>query len=188
MINMLKVLIAVFVLIMLLALATLGKDIKKWFVYRITKKSPVESLWIILITLTLLIVITIADFIKNKPKPEGIMITGLFMFFLGGIMQIIVKKKVNITLQEKMKTAFNKITTTGIYSKIRHPSKLAGLMMIIGLCLALKSLWGIIILITLFLPGLFYKIHQEEKILLDEYGERYFEYQDKTKKLIPKIL
>jgi len=185
---MLKVLIAVFVLIMILAFAVLGKDIKKWFVFSITKKSPIESMWVWSLALLLIIGITIADFIKNRPVPNTVMVIGLAIFFLGGVFQIMVKKKLNVTLHEKMETSFNRITTTGMYSKIRHPSKTACLLMLLGMCLALRSWWGIIVLVTLYLPSLFYKIHQEERILLDEYGERFFEYQDSTKKLIPKLV
>ncbi len=188
MINMLKVLIAVYILLMILAFAMLGRDLKQWFVFRIVKKSPIESTWIMSMATVLVIGLCLADFIKNNPPVNVLMVIGLAIFFVGAWMQIFIKKRQPEILQERMEKAFNRVTTIGYYSKIRHPSKLACLLMLFGLCLAMKSGWGIIVLITLYLPSLFFKMHQEERVLLDEYGDRYFAYQDRTKKLVPKLI
>jgi protein-S-isoprenylcysteine O-methyltransferase Ste14 len=75
----------------------------------------------------------------------------------------------------------------GLYRKIRHPSYLGLLFIIIGFSVTMNSFYSFLIL---FLPVTFaiiYRIRVEEKVLTYEFGDDYSEYASKTKKLIPGI-
>src|SRR6516164_7505054 len=66
----------------------------------------------------------------------------------------------------------HRLVTTGIYSIIRHPSYLGLLVNSLGWALAFRS--GIGVLLTaLIIPPLIARIHAEEKLLREQFGEEY---------------
>ena len=76
----------------------------------------------------------------------------------------------------------------GPYKLIRHPSYTGGLLILIGLGLALQS-WGAVLITLLILSLAYgYRIHVEEKLLVTELGDEYIDYMKRTKRLIPYIL
>jgi protein-S-isoprenylcysteine O-methyltransferase Ste14 len=75
-----------------------------------------------------------------------------------------------------------------LYAWIRHPSYTA--MMIVILAYALTThhwLVGGLGLVSAWF-GFQYRIHHEEKALLEQYGEKYVEYRSKTGMWFPKII
>jgi protein-S-isoprenylcysteine O-methyltransferase Ste14 len=74
-----------------------------------------------------------------------------------------------------------------MYAKIRHPNKAALLLILIGLCFALGSIWARAVLVFLFVPSLLYRISQEERALLDQFGDRWMAYKEDTKRIIPGV-
>jgi len=81
-----------------------------------------------------------------------------------------------------------KVVDKGPYRLVRHPSYTGGLLIFVGMGLALQS-WGAVLLIVLIFGLAFgYRIYVEEKVLVSEFGEEYVEYAKRTKRLIPYIL
>jgi len=79
-----------------------------------------------------------------------------------------------------------KIVTGGIYGHIRHPLYLGEIIRNIGFPIAAYSLYGLIpILVGNAL--LLSRIGIEEKMLVEEFGEEYEEYVNRTKKLVPYV-
>lgn len=79
-----------------------------------------------------------------------------------------------------------KVITTGLYALIRHPMYAGVLVMMIGVPLALGSYWGLIVL-AFILPGLAWRILDEEKLLKKDLPG-YSEYMQKVHfRLIPKL-
>ncbi|MBW3019373.1 isoprenylcysteine carboxylmethyltransferase family protein [Candidatus Woesearchaeota archaeon] len=188
MISMLKILIGVFVLLMIITYAMLGKKCWRFFQFDTAKGGP-ESEIILWIAIALSVGISIVDFLVEKKSPSTIKIIGLYIFLMGGLIQAFTKKYLQqSTHEEALKKNFHKATNMRIFDKIRHPSKTALLFMIIGMALTLGSTWGTILTFAFFIPAVLFRINQEERILLDEFGDRYYDYQDKTKKLMPVII
>jgi protein-S-isoprenylcysteine O-methyltransferase Ste14 len=79
-----------------------------------------------------------------------------------------------------------KLVKDGIYKNIRHPLYLGEILRNNGSALALSSLYGFVLmsLATLFLH---FRMGIEEKMLLEEFGEEYRQYMEKTYRLIPYI-
>jgi protein-S-isoprenylcysteine O-methyltransferase Ste14 len=78
-----------------------------------------------------------------------------------------------------------RVITTGPYALLRHPSYLGGILMAIGIGLAMGStVTPIIIVVPQFL-GLAYRMRVEEAALLEVIGEPYKHYCDRTKRLFP---
>jgi protein-S-isoprenylcysteine O-methyltransferase Ste14 len=80
-----------------------------------------------------------------------------------------------------------RLITTGMFSKMRHPLYLGLMMMYLGLAIA----WGIVWMVpaSLFFAGLTVMTAvQEEKFLLSKFGARYEEYmKDVPWRFIPRI-
>lgn len=81
-----------------------------------------------------------------------------------------------------------KVVKNGPYQLVRHPSYTGILLTMIGIGLALQSGVSVIVIILGFSFGLGYRIHVEEKLLVEKLGDEYIEYMNETKRLIPFIL
>lgn len=79
------------------------------------------------------------------------------------------------------------IIKTGPYKYIRHPAYASGYLSFIGCGIALGNWFGLILIMMLVFIGFYYRIKQEEKILLQGFGNEYRTYIKSTKKLIPFI-
>ncbi|MGA2677632.1 MAG: isoprenylcysteine carboxylmethyltransferase family protein [Methanobacterium sp.] len=107
----------------------------------------------------------------------GIIIRQLSIAFLGRFFS----PTINIQKDQE-------VVDNGPYKLIRHPSYTGGLLILIGLGLALQS-WGAVLITLLILSLAYgYRIHVEEKLLVTELGDEYIDYMKRTKRLIPYIL
>ncbi|HUZ20812.1 MAG TPA: isoprenylcysteine carboxylmethyltransferase family protein [Acidimicrobiales bacterium] len=77
------------------------------------------------------------------------------------------------------------VITSGPYRSLRHPSYTGILLIAIGAGAVWGNWLGLGALTLMTLIGLTYRIHVEEKALLDELGDRYRSYAEHHKRLIP---
>jgi len=81
-----------------------------------------------------------------------------------------------------------KVVATGPYRLVRHPAYTGGLLILVGIGLALQS-WGAVLLLLLIIgPAYGYRIYVEERVLVSEFGDEYVKYTKRTKRLIPYVL
>ena len=80
-----------------------------------------------------------------------------------------------------------KIIHTGPYRLIRHPSYLGAYLAIIGTSFLLHTQIGMLISAAIMLVAYMYRIKLEEQTLVEEFGQVYRQYQEKTHRLIPFI-
>jgi protein-S-isoprenylcysteine O-methyltransferase Ste14 len=77
------------------------------------------------------------------------------------------------------------LVTTGPYSRIRHPLYTA--MLGYGISLALVTAnWVFTALAVLVIAGLFARIPKEEQMMIEEFGEEYKAYMQRTGRFFPK--
>jgi len=188
MVNMIKVLVAVIILLAIIDFGMLGKKALRALIFKTAKTPSNESIVLEWITGLLVIGLSIAYYINQQPITDPTMWAGVVVFFLGAILQFIARRQLyeDKTFEERLMSGFN-AAQMGLYSKIRHPSKAALLIMMIGLCFALGSIWALAVLVFLFLPSVIYRISQEERSLQDQFGERWITYREDTKRIIPKV-
>lgn len=79
------------------------------------------------------------------------------------------------------------VVDTGAYAWVRHPSYSAGMMMNVGIGLALGSWAGTVLIAALSLAGYHYRMNVEERVLLETLGEPYRRFMAQRKRLIPYI-
>jgi len=73
----------------------------------------------------------------------------------------------------------HRLVTKGIYSKIRHPVYLFGLTFLLGMILLTRIFW-LLITLVLLIPMQLRRIRNEEKVLVETFGEEYTEYKKGT--------
>jgi len=84
-------------------------------------------------------------------------------------------------------TDHHEIVMTGIYKVIRHPGYLGVLLIFMGAVLAISN-WISLIYVCLVMPAsLIYRIHVEEMMMMDHFGETYRVYMKKTGRLMPNL-
>ena len=77
-----------------------------------------------------------------------------------------------------------KVISTGLYARVRHPKYVGDLLLVIGIPLALGSWWGLAFLI-LVIPALAWRILDEEKLLKKDLPG-YTDYMQKVRyRLVP---
>ncbi len=78
----------------------------------------------------------------------------------------------------------HELITDGLYKHLRHPLYLGELLRNFGIALIFSSLYGTIFMIigSFFL---LFRINIEERMLVEQFGEQYKEYQKRTKRIIP---
>jgi len=84
-------------------------------------------------------------------------------------------------------TEVARLKTDGLYKRVRHPSYIGLLLIIIGFSATMNSLYSFLVLVVPVFLAIAYRINIEESVLTREFGESYFRYMSKTKKLIPGV-
>ncbi|HVN38210.1 MAG TPA: isoprenylcysteine carboxylmethyltransferase family protein [Myxococcota bacterium] len=77
------------------------------------------------------------------------------------------------------------LVTSGIYRRIRHPGYLSALLVWIGSALATRSAVAAPLAGGVLLVAYTYRIHTEERMLREAFGERFAEYQRRSWRLLP---
>ena len=78
-----------------------------------------------------------------------------------------------------------RVVENGPYRWLRHPSYTGGILAAAGVALALGNEISLVSIMAPTLLGFGYRIHVEEKALLETIGEPYRAYCARTKRLIP---
>jgi len=79
-----------------------------------------------------------------------------------------------------------KVISTGPYARVRHPMYAGGLVLLLGMPIALGSWWGVLV-IAAMLPALIWRLLDEEKFLARSLPG-YVEYQNKVRyRLVPGV-
>ena len=113
---------------------------------------------------------------------------GLLLILLGIIIRwvAIVQLGKSFTVDVAITDAA-RLKTDGLFRRVRHPSYLGLLIIIIGFSVTMNSLISFFIFVISVTVAVLNRIRVEEKVLFQEFGDNYKEYKSKTKKLIPGI-
>ena len=81
----------------------------------------------------------------------------------------------------------HELIVTGLYKWIRHPGYLGQLIIFLGTSTCLSNWISILLMIIPVLFGYLNRINIEEKFMVEQMGQKYVDYQKRTKRLIPTI-
>jgi len=117
-------------------------------------------------------------------------------FFVAGILLIIIGLIIRIIAILELKQHFTYTVTeienhelieTGLYKNIRHPGYLGQLLIFIGTAISLSNWLSVVFMMIPVLFGYINRIVVEERFMITQLGQKYYEYQKRTKRLIPRI-
>jgi protein-S-isoprenylcysteine O-methyltransferase Ste14 len=119
----------------------------------------------------------------------GWLIAGILLFVCGQTLRVISIRTLGrfFTITVRLHEG-HQVVQNGIYAYIRHPSYTALMMVILGHVTLFASPLGYAAFVLFAIPGISYRIRVEEKALLNQFGEEYKVYSQKTKRLIPFII
>ena len=122
--------------------------------------------------------------VVNFPIPLLNLIICIPFLIPGAWLAIKAVKETTLKVAETHRT--EKIVTTGVYSNVRHPQYLGGLLAHLGISLLLSALYSL--LFTSLMLVLIYLISKkEEQELIREFGKEYERYKKKVPMLIPRL-
>jgi len=81
----------------------------------------------------------------------------------------------------------HELIVTGLYKYIRHPGYLGQLIIFLGITTCLSNWLSVLLMMISVLIGYTYRISIEERFMKKQMGQKYIDYQKRTKKLIPLI-
>jgi protein-S-isoprenylcysteine O-methyltransferase Ste14 len=81
----------------------------------------------------------------------------------------------------------HELIKTGLYKIIRHPGYLGQLIIFLGIATCLSNWLSILLMIIPVLLGYLNRIIVEEKFMIEQMGQKYPDYQKRTRRLIPAI-
>jgi protein-S-isoprenylcysteine O-methyltransferase Ste14 len=110
-----------------------------------------------------------------------LLISGLIIRWIA-ILQLGRSFTVDVAINEN-----SKLKTDGIYERVRHPSYLGLILIVIGFSSMMCSFYSFLVFVIPVFMAILYRISVEEKLLIREYGNSYIEYMKTTKKIIPGI-
>jgi len=115
-------------------------------------------------------------------------IVGMALFVFGFIIRVhsLLTLKQYFTYSVA-KVENHKIIETGLYKFIRHPGYLGQLLIFIGISTSISNWLSILAMMVPITLGYLYRINVEERFMLEQLGEDYSNYQERTKRLIPMI-
>jgi protein-S-isoprenylcysteine O-methyltransferase Ste14 len=157
----------------------------------ITRSGDKWSIWFLTISITIGYWLS---FIIAATK-TGRMYNWNTFFFIGSIL-VLSGLVVRVTSILKLKQQFTYTVTsieghelieTGLYKIIRHPGYLGQLIIFLGISISLSNWLSILLMIIPVLIGYINRINVEEKFLVEQMGQKYLDYQKRTKRLLPLI-
>jgi protein-S-isoprenylcysteine O-methyltransferase Ste14 len=118
--------------------------------------------------------------------PPHIAVAGDILVAMGFLIVFFVYKENSFASATIELAPDQKVISTGPYALIRHPMYLGGLILFLGVPLALGS-WRGLFLVALMIPAVIWRLLDEEKFLAKNLPG-YTQYQDKVRyRLLPRI-
>ncbi len=119
-----------------------------------------------------------------SPVPPSVSLAGDVLIALGFLIDFFTFKENSYGASTIQIFEDQKVISTGLYARVRHPMYVGVLVMMIGVPIALGSWWGLAVL-ALVTPGLIWRILDEEKLLKNDLPG-YREYAQKVRyRLVP---
>jgi protein-S-isoprenylcysteine O-methyltransferase Ste14 len=158
---------------------------------KIVKSEDKLSIWILIISISMGYWLS---FIIGATRTGRIYHWNTF-FAIGSVViliGLIIRITSIITLKKQFTYTVSKIENhelieKGLYRLIRHPGYLGQLIIFTGISTLLSNWLSILFMFIPVFLGYYYRINVEEKFMINQMGQKYIDYQNHTKKLIPMI-
>ncbi len=143
----------------------------------------------VLHTVTMLVVVAVSVILTTPtllPVPLA-MILGIALFALGLAVFAWAVAFLRLESLGVIEPVSEKLLEIGPYKYVRHPIYLGVIIALIGVSLALRSLWGVAATIVLFVPISVYRARLEETAVAKRFGDRWANYVRDTSFMFPPV-
>jgi protein-S-isoprenylcysteine O-methyltransferase Ste14 len=121
------------------------------------------------------------------PLPDGLRAAGFFLAVLSLIFWIWAQTALDRQWSPQLQLqSGHRVVSTGPYARIRHPIYTAMVGWAAGFALVTAS-WIFVAFAVLMPVFLFLRVPREEQMMLDQFGEEYRKYMERTGRFLPKI-
>jgi protein-S-isoprenylcysteine O-methyltransferase Ste14 len=127
------------------------------------------------------------DLSSNTVIDRALSIGGLILIVTAMIVSQIAIKTLGKFFDRLTIKTDHQLVTEGIYSYVRHPIYTSYILLFLGFCTMLQSLWGLALLLAVCIVWFGNRIGIEEQMLTGEFGEKYQAYCQTTKRLFPYV-
>jgi protein-S-isoprenylcysteine O-methyltransferase Ste14 len=115
-------------------------------------------------------------------KPLG------YAVFAGGVLLFVVSVAyLKRAFLGEVEPVTDRLIATGPYRLIRHPLYLSMFMATIGLAVAFRSLWGMLVTLAVFIPAGLWRARLEEEALAQRFGLEWEDYITKSYFILPPV-
>src|SRR5512141_922458 len=122
------------------------------------------------------------------PRTRGMQILGLLIIFLGSILFLWARRALGNFYSGHLSVVEGQpLVQHGPYRFIRHPAYAGYVLIALGLSIGYSSLLGLIVILCLLIPTVIYRIHVEDAVLAEHFGNQFKSYVRKTKCLLPYV-
>lgn len=136
------------------------------------------------------VLVTLWDFViiqEMNVHLSFVNVIGLCLFFVGVCMRVAAIRTLKEYFLTDLRTLQgHRLIKHGVYKYVRHPAYLGTFLLSIGISLIFSSFYGFLLMLGVLFSYL-YRINNEERMLLKEFGDEYRDYKRRTKKIIPFI-
>jgi protein-S-isoprenylcysteine O-methyltransferase Ste14 len=113
---------------------------------------------------------------------------GMSLFVIGLIIRIYsILTLRQFFIYSVAKVQNHEIIETGLYKFIRHPGYLGQIIIFLGISISMANWLSIFAMMFPITLAYLYRIKVEERFMLEQMGENYLNYQNRTKRLIPLV-
>jgi protein-S-isoprenylcysteine O-methyltransferase Ste14 len=145
------------------------------------------GMWIALLAAYLLAFVKAWSFPRNWQVP--LFVAGVVMILLGSLLRRYCWRTLGEYFTGDVRArADQPVVTSGPYRLVRHPSYTAGMVMFIGIGLALGNWLSLALLTIATIATYSYRVVVEERALVEAIGEPYLAYMKERKRFIPYIV
>ena len=131
------------------------------------EKEPVQKLIMLVVStgfIALIVIPALDHRFAWSHMPPAVALVGDLLVLLGWLAIFFVFKANSFASATIELTPGQKIISTGPYALVRHPMYAGGLLMLVGMPIALGSWWGLLV-IAAMMPALIWRLFEEEKFL-----------------------
>jgi protein-S-isoprenylcysteine O-methyltransferase Ste14 len=122
------------------------------------------------------------------PRTRGMQIFGLFIIIFGSVLFVWARRALGKFYSGHLSVVEGQpLIQQGPYRFIRHPAYAGYLLISLGLSIGYSSVSGLIIILCLLVPTVIYRIHVEDTVLAEHFGNQFKNYARKTNCLFPYI-
>jgi protein-S-isoprenylcysteine O-methyltransferase Ste14 len=181
---------------LLLLLMGIGRQLYGWHWYRAKRKRRrrESGLWFLTLVFVPGILCLLFYLFSSRldafhlPLPDWLRLAGAVIFLAGDVLFVLTHRALGRNWSPALEIMEgHTLVTTGPYRYLRHPLYAAALIIALGLSLTaanwlLAVTWtGATVLLVLSRLGV------EEAMLLEEFGDAYREYMQRTGRLVPRV-